>query len=956
MGINYEAARSQAFGGHFNPLPTDEKIAADLMNGRLILRPHAAWTLPEQVFWSEDPFTQRNWVAQFHMLRWLDPVRRVALAGDSRAREYWLRTVRSWVDANKPGNGRSPYAWADMVDGIRALELAFGLPLAGPAEEQWLVDSLEEHALWLSDERNLGHSNHALHQHQGLMVCGLVLEQDQWVKLATARMIDLFNESYDDQGVNAEGSIGYHRHNYVWWEAAFRRLDVAGIERPDDAAKLNLALEELAYATKPNLQFERIGDIDSGGPKGLSSPEIDFILSRGAEGTPPSENSKVYDAGYVFGRSGWGEYEKDFDDELFFSLSFGSASRVHGHQDGGSLTLHSSGEPWLVDVGKYAYVNDDMRRYCVSRLAHNVVHVEGRRYNPKSIVRLVRHELSSEVDDFEFIDSGYDGVELNRRVIYSRGGDFVVVIDTVRSESAVTVHQRWHLDPETQVTRTPLGYSLSRGAKSASIDWRGKAPELEAIRGAVKPLDGWIATEWMQKEPTTVISARRHGDRFRLVTVIGATPHPSGTDFTSLEIDRPSSYINVRSGKQNYVVEVAPRHAKVYPGVYTPKSSGQTRRPPLVEAHELVQELLQGVENRAPNLSGSYVPEDWGRLREWIRQSPNQDEARLMALDVLLNEEISEKASRLFAQSRKSAILDLAGTNLTFGRITASSLGIMREPLTAWKSENLISSTYRLPVLDGSRSDDLIANDAQTLVYVADVDGLSLPFAVHRGSTDVLSVRFHGAVNRTKSSLPLFPGLTSEKKRGTTSVIFQDPTLDLDSDLRLAWYLGRPGVNLHAYMADCVRNIQARTGIEKVILTGSSGGGFAALQVAGYLEDAVVLVLNPQTSVLEYHSAAVQRALKVSSDGRDLPMKRLSVIEHYKDLNRIPRIIYVQNSQDAHHVKKHMKPFQEMVDRRSDRASEAIEYVHVDWGHGHVAANAEKYEEFWQMAVAKAHE
>ena len=377
--IDYEVVASQAFGKGHDASDGDRAAADEILAGQLVMHPHPAWDLPDVIAWDEDPYGQRNWVAQFHMLRWLEPVRRVAEAGDNQAREHWIATTKSWIASNPAGVSKNQYAWKDMVDGIRALSLVFGLSLVDEEDNEWLTDAIWDHGVWLSDASNLGHSNHALHQHQALFVIGLTFRNDTWRDLALTRLAELLEESYDDEGVNAEGAIDYHRLNYVWWEAAFRRLDIAGVPRPKGAVRLKLAKLELAYATKPNRQFERIGDTERGGPAGLSSPEIDYVNSEGAEGQPPPDLTRVYKAGYVFGRSGWGNYERLFRDELFFSLSFGAANRVHGHQDGASLTLHANGHPWLVDAGKYAYNNDEMRTYCTSRMGHNVVVIEDRK-------------------------------------------------------------------------------------------------------------------------------------------------------------------------------------------------------------------------------------------------------------------------------------------------------------------------------------------------------------------------------------------------------------------------------------------------------------------------------------------------------------------------------------------------------------------------------------------------
>src|SRR5699024_2245395 len=138
----------------------------ELLHGVLNLRPHREWDLPEVPNWNENPFTDRNWVAQFHMLRWMDPLRRVAEKGNLAAADRWIQLAESWVRANPRTAPTVPTAWSDMVDGLRALEFCMALPFVSesrPEALEWLVPSIVDHAEWLSNEDNLGHSNHALH-------------------------------------------------------------------------------------------------------------------------------------------------------------------------------------------------------------------------------------------------------------------------------------------------------------------------------------------------------------------------------------------------------------------------------------------------------------------------------------------------------------------------------------------------------------------------------------------------------------------------------------------------------------------------------------------------------------------------------------------------------------------------------------------------------------------------
>ncbi len=932
------------------------------------MRPHPAWEFKDEVDWDANPFAQRNWKAQLHMLRWLDPIRRVALEGDEDARKFWLRTCKSWVRNNPAAESKETdssgyyvnYAWADMVEAMRALVLTFGLPLVEDAEDsEWLTESIYEHGRWLADPKHLGHSNHALHQHQALFVVGAVLGKPEWVTLAIDRLATLFEQSYDEQGVNIEGAIGYHKNNLIWWEQAFKRLDVEGIPRPEAARRLELAYVELAHATKPDGTFELIGDTEVTTPLGLSSPEIDYVQSEGAKGQPPADLTKIYRRGYVFGRSGWGDHERDFKNETFYSLSYGKANRVHGHQDGASLTLHSNGQPWLIDAGKYAYKQDEMRDYCTSRLGHNVVHIDGRAYDKSAEVTLVRSTTSDQVDDFTFSDPGYENVEMKRRVVYCRGGDFLVVIDNVYSKEEVTARQRWHLDKETTVEDIAGGVRLEREGKSSFILWKGNMPALSTVTGSDEPFDGWMAPKWMDKLPSPVVSATQSGRRFRFITIVAA-PHSRDFSVKKLDASGGRMALSVISGRYQFNLSIDDENASVTLG----DEDGSTRKREGIRTSWLkVMDLCRetGVSWTAPKpVDAIFSTRYWALLKSWVSAQVDIRQARLEALSILLDLLLDAATESLGNdQGLRAAIIDLLGSDLSEDvGLNGSELGVLREPLISWPGLELRSKTYGRRILSIDSPSEIEFSDGEKAkIYSANLGGLVLPFAVGRGPSDLLSVRFHGAINRTKTTLPFFQGLTSELMEGGNHAVFQDPSLDLNNNMTLSWYLGDATINVHEFMAECVRKLQTETGATRVLLSGSSGGGFTALQVAAYLPESVALVFNPQTDVREYFRTSADVALStcLGPAATDEERRRLdrafSVITSFSRIETLPRVLYIQNSGDTHHVVKHRDPFQAMLADFHGEQKNRVEFVDVEWGAGHVAATSEIYAKFRASAL-----
>lgn len=555
MGLDLTVAERQAFGFAYSPEVVDALLA-----GKVALLPHPAWDLPSTITWKEDPFQDRNWTFQFHMLRWLDPLRRAA-SKDGRDDAYamWFRHVRDWVAKNPPQRPRSRWAWKDMSDGIRALQLCLAAPLVherSPAELPWLEETIRTHAAHLADPAKQGVANHALHQAEALFVCGRILGDEALWQLALDRMGALIVEQYDEQGVNAEAATAYHDSNYLWWEKTLRRVDAERLPRPPGAARHGLAPEEIAHATRPDGTLVTIGDTDPQAPKSVRSPLVQYATSDGARGTAPADLVKVYDAGYVFGRSGWGSKSRRYSEETYYSIGFGRAHRVHGHPDGGALTYSAATVNWVVDPGKYQYGASAAREHFASRASHSLVSIEG--LTPKEDAEVVLHRQSHSARHHEFVlvDDSFPGVNLMRRVIHSVLGEYLVVVDHVNSKQEVTAAQRWQLGPDVSTALAGQRVELGAGDRRAALMFAGTAVELSEITGQDSPFDGWISTGWKQKVPATALTARKSGTSFRIITVVaaGRGQHPTMSSFRTPE---PAAFgLKISTGAVDELIHV----------------------------------------------------------------------------------------------------------------------------------------------------------------------------------------------------------------------------------------------------------------------------------------------------------------------------------------------------------------------------------------------------------------
>ena len=214
-------------------------------------------------------------------------------------------------------------------------------------------------------------------------------------------------------------------------------------------------------------------------------------------------------------------------------------------------------------------------------------------------------------------------------------------------------------------------------------------------------------------------------------------------------------------------------------------------------------------------------------------------------------------------------------------------------------------------------------------------NGLPVDFELSKGRADVLVVVFPGAL-QPGALLPVFAGANSTRGLNITRLSFSDPSLYLSPDLPLAWHAGNiHQPNLQILLTRIITKVQAAIGAKRIILFGSSGGGFAAMIQVAKLPHAYALVANPQTEILSYHEDHVQRYLNIAWSGdRKLfsDSVQSSVINAIRGSMADPKIFYMQNLKDLFHVKAHLDPFAEALYSQSN-----VQLLLRDWGDGHIA-------------------
>jgi pimeloyl-ACP methyl ester carboxylesterase len=218
--------------------------------------------------------------------------------------------------------------------------------------------------------------------------------------------------------------------------------------------------------------------------------------------------------------------------------------------------------------------------------------------------------------------------------------------------------------------------------------------------------------------------------------------------------------------------------------------------------------------------------------------------------------------------------------------------------------------------------------------YVSSVpDALEIDFLLEASVGFPLVVSFHGYTDRTRYTYPRFERRRSFGEAGFSVLYIADPTLTLNSEIELGWYLGSPRVDLASVVAELIDEVMVRYRAPSVLLVGSSGGGFAALQVASLRDTWRALAFSPQTSVLRYYRSTVDKLSLGGFPGFD-EMSSDSILRSRLSLDaaftrpRREAVVCVQNTKDSFHMRNHFVPF-------ASARPEGILLVLEDHGEGH---------------------
>lgn len=446
------------------------------------------YTFTKDIIWDKTPNNDEEWIFMLNRHRyWITLGQAYVLTKDEKYTKTFIRQLTHWIKNVRPVEGTEKTTWRTIEAGIRGENWIKAYSYFSNSEyideetTRIFVESLKEHGEYLynnyGDARKL--SNWGVLESHGLLVIGLFLNDkelsEKYIQESLIRLEEQISLQVMEDGMHWEQSPMYLN------EVLHCYLDTIKLCKRNNIEIPNIILEKtkkLAYANlymkKPNHKQICQSDSDDTDLRDMltkatylfkdgilkfgSYEEIDFesIWSLGYDSIKKYKDIKAKypeyvsyafeDSGNYYMRSGWSEN----DNYMYFHC--GTLGSGHGHADLLHISVFANGEDYLIDPGRYTYIEGNKEReYLKSCKAHNTTIVDDEEFTKlngswsyNSVATPIKHPFISK-DAYDYLEGshlGYmsKGIFTNRSVIYIKP-DIWVLVDRFYGEGTHKYNQ-----------------------------------------------------------------------------------------------------------------------------------------------------------------------------------------------------------------------------------------------------------------------------------------------------------------------------------------------------------------------------------------------------------------------------------------------------------------------------------------------------------------------------------
>ncbi|WP_214815817.1 alginate lyase family protein [Exiguobacterium sp. s131] len=375
--------------------------------------------------------------------------------------------------------------------------------------------------------------NHGLFQDMALFaIASCFPEFDRsadWRRIARARLNKQLDICLSEDGTHLEHSPGYHVYVYHTLSRFRDWADLNGFTLPEGIGRIDRMPKRLLHFIKPNQTLPIVGD--TGGqlrgsrliPRIETFPELAFAMSGGTQGQCPEELLANLGSQYAVMREYWHHAKRPFRDATYILMTAGYHGGAHKHADDLSLELYGLGRDFIVETGRYGYVDGPERAQALRVAAHNTVHRLGEELD-LSIERIGESGILEVKEARKQMTAtgvsrliGKEAIH-TRHVVYDKARTLVVFDRIVAPEADLFV-QRFHLAPGLDlVSGTPEEHNVRfKDASNRAIQFIQLLKSEEAYMALELSHVSMRDLEWTPRQQVVSIE---HGSEVRFLTLI----------------------------------------------------------------------------------------------------------------------------------------------------------------------------------------------------------------------------------------------------------------------------------------------------------------------------------------------------------------------------------------------------------------------------------------------------
>ena len=460
----------------------------------------------QEIDWQYQPGEDPEFIYQMNRHRyWVCLGQAYAVTGKELYAECFVHQMLHWIGANPINDETRATTWRTIEAGLRAGSWikSMGYMIHSPAvtdevlEVFWSALILHGEYLAACDLPFGIKSNWGVLENSGLYVIGKLLEEEPakypFAGLAKSRLLKQLKTQIMDDGVHWEQSTMYHNEVLKCFMEVLRVADGYGDELPPP---MKDRIHQMSYANriwqKPDKTQPVTGDSDATDLRdvlticaywfqdpvlksgGFEMMDFEGIWDYGMKARqiyqdldsidPADTLFWLKESGNWYLRSDWGNQAD------YLHVRCGSLGGGHGHIDKLHLDLTIGGEDFLIDPGRYTYVNNRERRELKGSRRHNGLFVDQSDYSTcldswdVAGLPLPVNGYCCRKDPYTLIQCGHlgyinRGIFLNRRIL-AIGTKLILVMDEAYGTGIHTYEQNFHMPPSIILTQAGQGRML----------------------------------------------------------------------------------------------------------------------------------------------------------------------------------------------------------------------------------------------------------------------------------------------------------------------------------------------------------------------------------------------------------------------------------------------------------------------------------------------------------------